>query len=148
MPGINGSARGKQGGSRGARLKSADLTDERRALRADAAAAARVISEMQGRIDDIRNELDKSNTRTSDVQRELDVTREKTQAEFVELKTALAIAASRAAAASAREKQAHDEKIEAEHALLEAREMAHVLRGQVDTLERQNSHLLDALKPS
>ena len=60
-----------------ARLKTADLADECRALRADAAAAARVISEMQSRVDDARNELDKSNARTAAVQHELDVTRKR-----------------------------------------------------------------------
>lgn len=131
-----------------ARLQVVVYADECRTLRADASAAARVIIEMQAHIDDARNELDKSNARTTSVQHELDVFREATQAELVQLKTALAIAASQIAVANAQEKAARKEKATAQQALLEAREMASALRGQVDTLTRQNTDLLAAFKSS
>ena len=127
-----------------ARLKIVAYADECRTLRADAIATARVIIDMQGRIEDSRDELDKSNARTACVQHEMDAIREATQIELSQLKTALAIATSQAAVASAQEKAARKEKTVAQHALLEARDMASVLRGQVDTLTRQNTDLLDA----
>jgi hypothetical protein len=85
---------------------------------------------MQGRNDDARTELDKSNARTACVQHELDDIREATQVELVQLKAALAIATSQAAVASAQAKAARKEKARAQHALLEARDMASVLRGR------------------
>jgi colicin import membrane protein len=131
----------------GARLEIVTLTDECRALRADATATARVIIEMQGRIADTHDELDKSNARTIGVQHELDAVREATQRELVELKTALADATSQTASAIAQEKAVRKEQAQAHLALLEARDAASVLRGQVDALTRQNTELFDALKP-
>lgn len=131
-----------------AQLQVVAVADESRTLRADATAAARVIIEMQAHIDDARNELDKSNARTTSVQHELDAIREAMQGELIQLKTALAIATSQVAVANAQEKTARKEKATAQQALLEAREVASVLRGQVETLTRQNTDLLDALKSS
>lgn len=79
---------------------------------------------------------------------ELNAIREATQVGLVQLKTALAIATRQASVASAQANAARKEKAGAQHALLGARDMASVLRGQVETLTRQNTDLLDALKSS
>jgi ribosomal protein L16 Arg81 hydroxylase len=101
---------------------------------------------MQGRIDDASTELDKSNSRTTRVQHDLDDFREATQVELVQLKAALAIATSQAAVAGAQEKAARKQTARAQDALLQARDTASILRGQVDALTQQNTDMLDALK--
>lgn len=120
--------------------------EECNTLNSEISALERVIAELRGQVAASNQALDRALNDAHRIQHDLDEARQSTQAEIGNLKTELAVALGARDGAIAQTEAFRRERDQALNALLEVRDIAANLRGEVTALSRQNENLFAELR--